>query len=104
VSQSQSLVVLVLQVDSAAEAAVRAAEAAKRAKMLADLDAQVRPAVAGLVHTVAELIDEPWRAANCCGGAVQVAANATQHTIQPMTTIERQINARLLRQIAQQAR
>ena len=41
---------------------------------------------------------------SACLMALQVAANAAQHTVQPMTTIERQINARLLRQIAQQAR
>ncbi len=53
---------------------------------------------------VTEFSHEPLRYANLCDGVAQVAANATQHTVQPMTTIERQINARLLRQIAQQSR
>ena len=62
-------------------------------------------AVVGLVPLLAEAGEpESWRRINLCHGVAQVAANATQHTVQPMTTIERQINARLLRQIAQQAR
>ena len=93
-----------LQVDSAAEAAVKAAEAAKRAKMLADLDAQVCSVLQGECTVLADRKHGPWLRAKFCGVVVQVAANATQHTVQPMTTIERQINARLLRQIAQQAR